>query len=92
MSEINPPTRPLMVHEIYPAVKTRETREIYAKEGKGEEEAQKVDEAYAARAVETSNTRTTEEEEQIVTYDMENGEVTTSTTSSSSSSTEHWIA
>ena len=95
MSDISPASRALSVHEIYPVAKTSEVREIYADEGKSEEESEKVKEAYQSnesRSREANQDQYVEESGRVTAYEMKNGNMQTSTTYSSSNSTESWVA
>ena len=72
MSEISPPSRPMMVHELYPAPSSSELRKKYATEGQNTEETKKADEAYRAseaRMRETHQGQYVEESAEVVAYE-----------------------
>lgn len=95
MSEISPPVRPMMVHEIYPAPSSSELRAIYASEGESAEEANKAKEAYQAKessSREASEDQYVEESGEVVAYEMKNGNMQTSTTFSAREPSMSWLA
>ena len=94
MSEISPPLRPMMVHELYPTTSTNELREAYASEGKNAEETDKAKEAYRGNesgSRETHRTQHIEENGDVVAYEMKNGNMQTSTTFSAPGASVSWL-
>ena len=95
MSEISPPSRPMMVHELYPAPSSSELRAKYATENSQNEEEQiKAKEAYQAndsRSREASQDQYVEESGEVVAYEMKNGNMQTSTTFSAPAASISWI-
>lgn len=84
MSEISPPSRPMMVHELYPVSTTSELRAVYATQNNAiPEQAAKTEEAYSA--YEARRSESVERGQQVISYDLQNGTISTATSSEASS-------